>query len=233
MEKRLATPRKHGLALVSITSVISAVEAARTAAFPPDPLLDDDLSRIISTVTSVAKRHGPLLENAVCDALLASGRYDCERHVRLPITRASRDPHSEGDLELDDDIVGDVEVDLLVYDRVDQRLLALQIKRGNGKTDARKRRQIEHDLRAAARVLRSFARKRGYEVVTVAVHVVDIYGAAGFSADLTIRGSDLDRIFGVPVALSIEVTTAALRTTISAMLPSLLAPIVASAGRSA
>lgn len=212
------------------------VEDARAAVFREDPLLTTALSRLVSVSSSVIKRHGSVLEGAIADALESSGRYMILRRQRLPITAEGRTlaeagRHDEEVLEVTA-VESWVDADLIVLDKYTGHLLALQIKRGGGKTDMKKRRQIEKDLRSARPTFRAaFAKERpDLEVRSCDVRIVDVYGGGGFDPGLTILGEELDAAFDMPVQAWITATTSALRAALAAMLPELLGPVVAALG---
>lgn len=224
------TAPTSSLTLHRITAV---VQQASAAAFPEDPLLTADMSRLTSTVSSVIKRHGPLLEGAIADALEGSGRYAVLRRMRLPISADGRAAAAAGEchaqIPLASPIEGWVDADLVAIDKATRHLLALQIKRGGGKTDAKKRRQIERDLRAALPTLRAYFAEEAFhlDVASCEVRIVDVYGGAGFDPELTIFGWELDVAFDLPVEAWITATTTALRAALGAVLPELLAPVMA------
>lgn len=223
-------PQKNSLTLHQITA---AVKQASAAKFPADPLLTAAMSRLTSTIASVIKRHGPILEGAIADVLEGSGRYTVLRRMRLPITAEGRAAALAGwqneHIALSDNIEGVVDADLVVIDTTTGHLLALQIKRGGGKTDGKKRRQIEQELKAALPTLRACVARHAprTEIASCAFRIVDIYGEAGFHPDLTIFGWELDAAFNLPVEGWINATTDALRAALAADLPELLAPILA------
>lgn len=221
------------LTLQRITAVVAD---ARAAVFREDPLLTTALSRLVSVTSSVVKRHGHVLEGAIADALESSGRYVVLRRQRLPITAEGRalvaaGRHDEEVLEISE-IESWVDADLVVLDRTTGHLLALQIKRGGGKTDMKKRRQIEKDLRCARPTCRAFFAKElpELDVRSCEVRIVDVYGGAGFDPGLTILGAELDTAFDMPVEAWITATTTALRAALAAMLPELLQPVLAGLG---
>lgn len=226
----------HGTPKPSLTlhQITAVVQQAKTAEFPEDPLLTAEMSRLTSTVSSVIKRHGPLLESAIADALSGSGRFAVLRHVRLPVTAEGRAAAASGrhhpHITLSGRIETRVDADLVALEKETGHLVALQIKRGGGRTDTKKRRQIEGELRAASPTMRAFFARHAPDLMisSCEVRIVDIYGNAGFDPKLTIYGWELDRAFDLPVEAWIAATTTALRAALRAMLPELLAPVVES-----
>lgn len=85
---------KHlGLTDVSHTALIRAarevVAGALAGDFPQDPVIGPDLSRAISTLGSVVKRHGGLIELGIAGALIASERFVVLTNVCAPCHQRS------------------------------------------------------------------------------------------------------------------------------------------------
>jgi hypothetical protein len=148
-------------------------------------VIGPDLSRAISVVGSVAKRHGLLLQSTTANALAASGRFDVLVDVAIPIVDAANElllaRNSAQDLariNIRADAAAEriVTVDLVVIDPEVGWAGIYDVKRGNGPVDGRTRRPIEHDLRAAAMVLSSYLAKRGYPNISrVTAGVIDYF----------------------------------------------------------
>src|SRR6202011_1180887 len=160
--------------LVSPAAIARASRAvianAMAGDFPIDPVIGPDLSKSFSIINSVVKRHGLLIQRTLGDALAASGRFEVLTEVPLPITEAAHDlltsQNSDRNLakiqlKADSKIIRMVTIDLIVVDTESGWAGAYDVKRGNGATETRKRRPIEHDLRAARLVLASFLAKYG------------------------------------------------------------------------
>lgn len=208
-----------------------AVAGALASKFPDDPVIGPELSRAVSTVGSVVKRHGGLIELGIAGALIASDRFVVLLHVDLPLTKGAQQlleaKNSDQDLArinllADSESDGIVNVDLVVVDPEAGWAGAYQIKRGNGATEHGKRRPTVRNLRASRLVLASHVRKLGYGTVeTVTSAVIDYYGGSGFAPEFTLSRDQLDAHFGVPVVATVEAMTAALREELQAELPGL------------
>jgi hypothetical protein len=215
----------------------SVIVNAMAGDFPIDPVIGADLSKSFSIINSVVKRHGLLIQRTLGDALAASGRFEVLTEIPLPITEAAHDlltsQNSDRDLakiqlKADSKIIRMVTIDLIVVDTESGWAGAYDVKRGNGATESRKRRPIEHDLRAARLVLASFLEKYGYaDIRSVTTGVIDFYGASGFSKELKLTREELDGHFGVPVLDTIDAMTAELQRALHAEMRSLLAPALA------
>ena len=131
-----------------------------------------------------------------------------------------------------DEIVSYADADLLPIDEEQGWAAALQIKRGGGQTETKKRQADERGLRAARMTLASYLRQKGYRDVDYAeAGVIDIYGQSGYARDLVIPKSGIDAFFGVTVTLAIDEVTAVMREALNAELNALLRPIISNFGK--
>lgn len=234
----ILTTASDETALLSQESIKRAartvVDSAINGDFPIDPVIGQELSRAFSTVNSVVKRHGLLLQHGLGQALAASGRFDVMHEVPMPITEAAHElltsENSARDLariqlKSDANVLRMITVDLIVIDNESHWAGAYDVKRGNGATESRKRRPIEHDLRAARLVLASFLEKHGYEDIRkVTTGVIDYYGGSGFNKDIKLTKEQLDDHFGVPVLATVEAMTEELQKVLHSEMRKLLAP---------
>lgn len=65
------------------------MSGAGSAEFAVDPLLGHSLSAVTSFLTSVVKRSGAVIEDALYAALVRNRRFLVMQQVRIPITRAA------------------------------------------------------------------------------------------------------------------------------------------------
>jgi hypothetical protein len=219
-----------------IRAAHNAVAGALAGDFPVDPLVGPDLSRAISCIGSVVKRHGGLIEMGIAGALQASDRFIVLTNVPLPLTKGAAQlldaRNSDRDLSkirlaADSEAEGIVNVDLVVVDPEAGWAGAYEIKRGNGVTEHGKRRPIVRKLRAARLVLASYVRQRGYGPVESATSaVIDYFGGSGFDADFTLTRDQLDEHFAVPVVATVDAMTATVREALQAELPRLFLPVL-------
>ena len=199
------------------------------------------LSRAISVVNSVVKRHGLLLQKTAADGLAASGRFDVFVDVAIPIVDAAHELLLAGNsaealdgINIRADAAADriVNIDLVVVDPEVGWGGVYDVKRGNGPVDGRTRRPIEHDLKAARMVLPSYLAKRGYPNISrTAAGIIDYYGAMGFNKILKIGRDDLDVHFDVPIRATLDKITLCLRDALHAELPHLFATVLESIHR--
>jgi hypothetical protein len=208
----------------------AAVDGALGAVFALDPLLGPDLSQLASVLASVVKRHGHLLESAIAEALEHSGRYLVYRSVAMPITeatqellRASTPEQLRGkSVAMSGEVAQTVFLDMVVIDLETRRAILAEVKRGGGRSEARKRHQVEWVLRAAGLQGRAFLASLGIQVANARSVLIDVYGRSGFAADLTVTGTDLDDLFGVPVGAALEAVTTVLATRLRLAVPALV-----------
>jgi hypothetical protein len=223
-----ANPFAGSPALLAAADLV--VDQALRNVFTPDPLLGPGLSQVASVLSSVVKRHGTLLEAAFTDVLKNRGRYLVMRDVPMPITvptqelirNSSISQLGETAIELSGDIAQTVKLDLVVIDRRTQNAFIIEMKRGGGKSEARKVHQIEWILRCAQVQGLAFLKTLGFHVAHVRAVLIDVYGRGGYSPDLSVSGRDIDRLFEEPVMAAIEAVTARITTRLRADVPELL-----------
>ena len=223
---------QHAVARAARQAMIGALGGD----FSVDPLVSAAMSRCFSVIGSLIQRHGLLIQRTVADALVASGRFDVYSNVQVPLTEAANDllaarnaPDKLATIRLQSDAraVRLVTLDLLVVEPEVGWAGGYDVKRGNGATDSRKRRPLEHDLRGVGMVLSDHLVKLGYSGITdVTTGIIDYYGFSNFSRELKVLGGELDEHFGVPVTAHVEALTEALRVALQAELPDLLRPAI-------
>ncbi|PTM41620.1 hypothetical protein [Bosea sp. 124] len=216
-------------------SLIASIERAATGAlqadFVADPLLGPGLSLCNSYLSSVVKRHGGLLDAAVCEGLERSGEYLVLRQVEMPITDAAESIVATNTPESLVGLTASAHgpyrrvaiFDLIAIHLTTGAAKIIEIKRGGGETEVRKRRLIERDLRCARLQLPSFLRPRfDCEPRSYESWLLDYYGRSGFSDGLTVTREGIDTMFGVPVRQLVDAVTDRLRVEVFREVPRLL-----------
>lgn len=216
-------------------SLIASVERAATGAlqadFVADPLLGAGLGLFNSFLSSSVKRHGGLIEVAICEALERSGEYLVLRQVEMPITDAAESIVATNTPESLVGLTASAHgpyrrvafFDLIAIHLKTGAAKIIEIKRGSGVTEVRKRRLIERDLRCAKLQLASFLRPRfDCEPRSYESWLLDYYGRSGFSDSLTITREGINQLFGVPVRELVEAVTDRLRVEVLREVPRLL-----------
>jgi hypothetical protein len=214
-----------------IASVERAAAGALQADFVADPLLGPGLSVCNSYLSSVVKRHGGLIEAAICEALERSGEYLVLRQVEMPITDAAEALVATNTPEALAGLTATAHgpyrrvafFDLIAIHLKTGAAKIIEIKRGGGVTEVRKRRLIERDLRCARLQLPSFLRPRfDCEPRSYESWLLDYYGRSGFSDGLTVTREGLDALFGVPVRDLVDAVTDRLQAEVLREVPRLL-----------
>ena len=228
--------QKFPAALAAIQAAERAVAQALEAGYRPDPILRPEVSRVVSFAASAAKRHGPLIERAIGNALECGG-LTVLRNVSIPITRgalALTDSLDYAQLvgrQIDfneNDIADATDADIIAIDEPHGWAGAFSVKRGGGQTETRRRKDSGRQLRALNFTLASWLRKKGYRQVETAVAgVIDYFGQSGFAKDLTVDRNGLDDYFGLPIVRDVDAVTAAMFHAMDIEMEALLVPIIA------
>jgi hypothetical protein len=218
----------------------AAVLGAVAAKFPSEPLFDPALSRVLSTCSSVVKRHGRLLEVALIEVLAESGA-EVWQGVKIPYTRADFAFVASPDYALNrnrllshdkDDVAGWFDADVLAVDESAGWAAALQVRRGGGATEPGKRKRAEREIRALNLSLAAWLRQQGFARIETATAVaVDWLGQAGFSEDVVVHGEELDQFLGVPATAKIAAMSDVLRHELDRQMNELLRPMAAAFDR--
>ncbi|HEV7326652.1 MAG TPA: hypothetical protein VGN91_16475 [Bosea sp. (in: a-proteobacteria)] len=227
----MVAPQRAPIPADLMARIEQAVSGAGSAEFAVDPLLGPSLSAMTSFLASVVKRSGGVIEDALYAALVRNRRFLVMQQVRIPITRAAEMYVQENgasrvqELSLTSDgaSVRIGHFDLIVIDQERSVAMVIEIKRGSGVTESKKRKATERDLACARLQLASYLRTLlGIKLKTYRCHVVDFYGRSGFREGLTVTRDGLDALFGVPVTPTIDAALGALETRMLARVPPLL-----------
>lgn len=216
--------------LANLIPIVDAtVGRLASRAFGCDPLMGAELSRVTSVVSSAYKRHGHILEASVKAALAANDRYIVWSDPSLPISQAAEslatsymsNPTAALLAGIQHELSGHrtLQVDMLVYDTVEETISAYEIKRGAGAHDAGKRRSMLRDLLCTQVVLKSYAEARlGLNVSTAHSYVIIYYGAETLGSPFTLKREILDDHFQFGIISQIEEVNAYYRGRIEALL---------------
>jgi hypothetical protein len=218
-------------------AVDGAIAEAFSRVFFDDPLFGEDLTAIRAPLDSICRRHGILIEQAIAHALSVHDRYDVQSQVAVPISQAALDLCDSNAPSATERITipasGQIRttvLDLVVYDRLDQRLILASVKRGGGFQGGGAARLAHLEQRAAASVLRSLVAGQGISVRGVEVIVIDWYGRTGISGGRVVTGPQVDDFFGVPVTPIVDAMTERLRLGVRERARTILGRLVSSAG---
>lgn len=210
-----------------IETTISHAAASR---FAVDPLLGADLSRLSSFLSSLVKRDGTIIEAGISTALRRHSHITVMTQVRMPITVSAEALVQANDgrelrrlaLPADGAATRIAHFDMIVIDHDHQVARLLEIKRGGGETEIRKRRATERDLLCGRLQLKAFLKTLGIPVTRCESWVVDFYGRSRFRPDLTVTREGLDQLFGVPIVATTDAAARAMRRGMLRRLPMFL-----------
>lgn len=208
----------------------TTVAGAAGCTFAVDPLMGDDLSRLSSFLSSLVKRDGAILEAGICMALRRHCHMTVMTQVRMPITVSAETLVQANDggelrriaLPADGAATRIAHFDMIVVDRRERVARLVEVKRGGGETEVRKRRTTERDLLCGRLQLKAFLKTLGIPVRRCESWVVDYYGRSGFRPDLTVTREGLDQLFGVPVVATTDAAARAMRAGMLQRLPRFL-----------
>jgi hypothetical protein len=184
---------------------------ARTE-FRSDPIGGPMYSRATSIMSSAYKRHGLLLGRSLLEALrdaphLTVWREDAYRLSADSLKAVKLDPRphlSPGPgLEYGEgtDVIP---IDVIVYDRRDQRLRSYNVKRGNGSYDGGKRRSMLEEMARTTLTLQSYGETHGFKVHEAEAMIVFYYGVKSVTGPQSLCREDLNEHVEVDVVTPIE-----------------------------
>lgn len=208
----------------------TTIASAAGCTFAIDPLMGDNLSNLSSFLSSLVKRDGAILETAICMALRRHSHMTVMSQVRMPITVSAEMLVQANDgaelrritLPADGAATRIAHFDMIVVDQRERVARLVEVKRGGGETEVRKRRTTERDLLCGRLQLKAFLKTLGILVRRCESWVVDYYGRSGFRPDLTVTREGLDQLFGVPVVATTEAAARAMRAGMLQRLPQFL-----------
>ncbi len=204
--------------------VDTTIDALAATEFRVDPIAGALFSRVVSVLSSAYKRHGTIIENAICECLKTNDRYEVWRVERFGIQQqavttvaaAQNNPGSLDNTHIP--YIGDgngetqIQIDAVVFDRETEVVSAYEIKRGNGHFDAGKQRSIKRDALLAKILLKSHAEQKGLPAADTKSHVIFYYGIRSIPAPIGLIGEELDDHFGMPIWEPVETVNAYYRS---------------------
>ena len=214
--------REQELAKARSATARNLVTTSLSVRFNDDPLFPTGMSQLLSIASSIVKRHGRLIEADVAYCCERSNML-VKRNEQLPITKAALRAvangraRCDGGLELPfhpEDNAGTFEIDILAVDEANAWGCAISSKRGGGTTESQKRKEHESNLRALDLTLLSQLQVQYPKLRTARVVVLDYLGRSGFSDDITLRRSEIDAFFGLPMVSVLDGTAQGLRNAI-------------------
>jgi hypothetical protein len=182
--------------------------------FKPDPIMGAHFSRMNSLLGSAQKRHGFIIERAILETLKSYPQFDVWEDSRFSVNTAA-DHLVDASIERPEDLIHmtipypdsaarTLQIDLIVYDRLNKSLRSYEVKRGNGLHDSGKKRSILRDLLCTQVLLKSYGQKRGLDIASANSHIIFYYGDCSIKKPFSFIREELDGHFGVPVFESVE-----------------------------
>jgi hypothetical protein len=208
----LAASMKPVIPAALLASSLKSLDEAMAGTHPAEPMFWPTYSRMLSASNSFVKRTGPIIEKGLVVSFETSG-FVVFKQVAMPISDAARALVANNDVAAlkDVSVAADAPAsgrmtvfDLLVYNPATKIATLIEVKRGNGVTEARKTGPIGETLLAGALQVKAYLKARGLEVRRVDAKVIDYYGHSGFRDDLRITGDQLDSYFRAPVRAMVE-----------------------------
>ena len=194
--------------------VEQTVARLKVKKFKKDPIAGEHFSKIVSLMSSAYKRHGFILEKAILEQLKTNPNFEVWEDPEFSISQgadllvdsAIQNPTSIIESETNYDANGHryLQVDTIVYDKLKKEISAYEIKRGNGKHDAGKRRQILRDLLCVQVLLKSYGIKKGFDVLSASSLIIFYYGECSIDKPFSLTRDELDDHFGYSVYSEVE-----------------------------
>ncbi|GIT89224.1 hypothetical protein [Roseobacter sp. OBYS 0001] len=209
--------------------VEATVQRLRAKKFKPDPIAGEHFSRIVSVMSSAYKRHGFIIERAILEQLKFCPDFEVweDSTFQVPATAdhivdsAIKDPeHIYGTETSYREGHRTLQVDAIVFNKLNGEISAYEIKRGSGLHDAGKRRSILRDLLCLQILLKSYAELRGYEVTKARAHIIFYYGMCSIKKPFSLTKDELDEHFGWPVSDAVEEVNGVFRERLFSILAS-------------
>jgi hypothetical protein len=235
----LASSLKPAIPAALLASSLKSLDEAMAGAHPVEPMFWGAFSQLLSASNSIVKRSGSMIEKALVAAFENAG-FVVFKQVAMPISDAARALVANNDkaklkhvsVVADAPASGRMTVfDLLVYNPRTKVASILEVKRGNGITEARKTVPISETLLAGGLQTKAYLKARGLKAQKVEAKLIDYYGHSGFGDDLRVTGDQLDAHFKAPIKATVEALLSEVarqaRLKVRPLLESALAELVA------
>ncbi len=191
------------------------VERLNQKEFRRDPIGGEHFSKIVSVMSSAYKRHGFILERAILERLSENKNFQVWEDRAFAVN-AVADHLVDASIGSPEELLSamasyseetakrTLQIDTIVYDKVNKSLRCYEIKRGNGLHDAGKRRSILRDLLCSQVLLKSYGEQNGLEVNSARSHIIFYYGQCSIGKPFSLTKDELDEHFGFEVTEHVE-----------------------------
>src|SRR5690349_12563879 len=202
------------------------ISRLRAKKFESDPIVGRRYSAITSIVSSAYKRHGKIIEEAMAVTLRQAPHLTVWTEPLFAVSDAA-DRLADSDANVTAALpyssttqTRTLQIDLMVYNTLEERLGAYESKRGFGYHDSGKIRSMRRDLRCTQMLLRGYGEARGLRVGEANARMIFYYGQCSVGPPWALTGKELDAHFDFPVWESVERVNAYFRDQLDALLAS-------------
>lgn len=198
----------------TVDATINRLAATR---FVVDPVAGKHLSRITSIVSSAYKRHGAIIEVALYEAIAMRNDVSAENKVKFYVNRNASGYVEGHDVKSTEGLEACLqtefpyreegaqhELDIVYFDHTEGKIVALEVKRGNGQFDRGKRDSMIKSALTVRTLLKSYAKSRGWQADQVESRIVAYYGVPKFPSSIYLRGKDLNCFIGGGIHEAVE-----------------------------
>ena len=191
------------------------VERLNSKKFKVDPIGGSTFSKVVSVMSSAYKRHGFIIERAILERLKENENFlvwedrmfavspdadhmvdDCIDNPEKLIEATTNYSQETAKRTL--------QIDAIIYDKINKALSCYEIKRGNGLHDSGKRRSILRDLLCVQVLLKSYGEQRGLEVISASSRIIFYYGQCSIKKPFSLTGAELDEHFNFKLQDDVE-----------------------------
>lgn len=185
--------------------------------FVSDPIAGTHYSGITSVVSSAYKRHGYILERALLECLKENPEFQVWTEPEFQVSQGADqlvgtltgNPQSAIGSNINyGPGVRALQTDIIVYDKINKTIRSYEIKRGSGKHDSGKRRQILRDTLCTQILLHSYGQSLGLSISSSSSHVVFYYGMCSIGKPFSLTAAELNAHFDYPVTSQLELVNA-------------------------
>jgi len=192
-----------------LPEVKKTIDRLEKKEFRLDPIAGEEYSRSTSVMSSAYKRHGKIIEAAMKERLKDNDEFVVWDEPLFKVSQpANLLSGSADDCKGASLFYGDeartVQIDLIVYDKINHTLRAYEVKRGNGSFDAGKKRSIMRDLLSTQVLLKSYGEQLGHEIGLAEAKIIFYYGLRSIPEPYSLIGDELDEHFGFDLVAAIE-----------------------------
>ena len=191
------------------------VERLNQRRFRSDPIGGEHFSKIVSVMSSAYKRHGFILERAILERLSENKNFQVWEDKAFAVN-AVADHLVDASIGNPEELLSamasyseetakrTLQIDTIVYDKINKSLRCYEIKRGNGLHDSGKRRSILRDLLCPQVLLKSYGKHKGLDVNSAQSHIIFYYGQCSIAKPFSLTKDELDQHFGFEVMEHVE-----------------------------